>query len=486
MLEVGVADRRRHQSVSRVPRDLGVVVGTKMARPDKRATTTPRSASSRGADPPPATTPRSASSRGPMPSPTSHTADRGGWEGQKGATRRRGRNAIHRFLQGTVCAQGGDAVADSTTRISQAAALHRQAQATVDTAAAILEAQPPAAADPPEQRHLAEELRAAATALVPGWLGAPLDAQSAATPLGGAGPPQFVRLGMAHPVDDARFPAVVPLLGAGHLTLDADARDPRVAGLLRCLLLRLLAAAPPGSLLVRAVDGTGGGTVFTPFSALADAGLMSPPATDRAGLREVLTEAEKWLRPARATGGRRGRRDRILLVVIATLPATTEGADLVRIAALAQQGPESGLYLIVAGWPPPPLTAETTQPPLPRTTMVSVRDTYAVVGDPPGATFGSQPDAVWLNAPVFLDDDPPAHLVDAVCTELAAHTAAASRVRLADLLPGPDEPLWSGDAADGLSTIVGHDGDNAVVLPFNDRAPHWMIGGRSGAGKTAF
>ena len=36
-------------------------------------------------------------------------------------------------------------------------------------------------------------------------------------------------------------------------------------GLLRCVLLRLLAAAPAGSLLVRAVDGTGGGTVFAPF-----------------------------------------------------------------------------------------------------------------------------------------------------------------------------------------------------------------------------
>ena len=58
-----------------------------------------------------------------------------------------------------------------------------------------------------------------------------------------------------------------------------------------------------------------------------------------------------------------------------------------RIAALAQQGPESGLHLIVAGWPPPPLTAETTQAPLPRTTMVSVRNPYAVIGDPPGGNL---------------------------------------------------------------------------------------------------
>ncbi|MGW4943804.1 FtsK/SpoIIIE domain-containing protein [Actinoplanes sp. NPDC004185] len=375
---------------------------------------------------------------------------------------------------------------ESTRRIDQAAALHRQAEATVEAAAAALESQAPSAVDPLEQHHLAEELRAAASELAPGWLGAPLDAQSATTPLGGSYPPQFVRLGMAQPLDDARFPAVIPLLGTGHLTVDADARDPRVAGLLRCLLLRLLATAPAGSLLVRAVDGTGGGTVFSPFAALADAGLLSPTATDRAQLRDVLTEAEKWLRPVRGGAVRRGRRDRMMLLVIASLPELTEGADLVRIAALAQQGPESGLHLIVAGWPPPPLTAETTQAPLPRTTQVSLRNPYAVVGDPPGATFGSIPEALWLNAPVFLDEDPPPHLVDAVCRELAAHSAAASQVTLADLLPDAGEEIWTGDAADGIGTTVGHDGDTPLVLRFNDLTPHWMVGGRSGAGKTAF
>jgi hypothetical protein len=175
----------------------------------------------------------------------------------------------------------------------------------------------------------------------------------------------------------------------------------------------------------------------------------------------------------------------MMLVVIASLPELTEGEELRRIAALAQQGPDSGLHLIVAGWPPPPLTAETTQAPLPRTTMMSVRNPYAVIGDPPGATFGSRPEAVWLNAPVFLDDDPPAHLVDAVCRELAAHSATTAPVALADLLPDPADET-SGDAADGLSTVVGHAGETPLVLHFNDLTPHWLVGGRSGAGKTAF
>ncbi|MFC4067105.1 FtsK/SpoIIIE domain-containing protein [Actinoplanes subglobosus] len=378
------------------------------------------------------------------------------------------------------------AVADSTLRVRQAAALHRQAVATADAAAVALEAFAPAAADPREQHRLADRLRAAAAHLAPGWLGSTLSALSAVAPLGGPAIPQFVRVGLAQPLDDVRFPAVVPLLGTGHLTVDATATDPRVFGLLRSLLLRLLAAAPAGSLLVRAVDGVGGGAVFEPFEELADAGLMAPPATDRQGLRDVLSEAEKWLRPARAGAGRRARRDRVLLVVIASLPEMTEGEELRRIAALAQQGPDSGLHLIVAGWPPPPLTAETTQAPLPRTTAISVRNPYAIVGDPPGASFGSAPETAWLNAPVFLDEDPPPHLIDAVCRELAADSAEASRVTLADLLPEPGEEPWSQDAAAGVETVVGHHGDVPLVLRFNDLTPHWMLGGRSGAGKTAF
>src|SRR5215212_11371267 len=102
------------------------------------------------------------------------------------------------------------AVAGSATRIIQAAALHRQAEAMAEAAGLALESAAPAVSDPRKQHQIAERLRAAAMALAPGWLSAPLDAQSPTTPLGGAYPPRFVRLGVAQPLDDARFPAIVP------------------------------------------------------------------------------------------------------------------------------------------------------------------------------------------------------------------------------------------------------------------------------------
>jgi DNA segregation ATPase FtsK/SpoIIIE, S-DNA-T family len=264
-------------------------------------------------------------------------------------------------------------LADSTTRIGQAAALHRQAEATLEAAAAALDGQTPAPADPLEQHRLTEELRIAARQLAPGWLGATLDAQAPGTPLGGEFPPAYVRIGNAVPLDDAGFPMIVPLLGSGHLTVNTDARDARVAGLVRCLLLRLLAASPPGSLLIRPVDGTGT-DVFGPFEALIDAGLMAPPVTDRDGLRALLSETWKALRPSRTGTPRRGRRDRLQLLVIASLPANTDDETLNQLAAIAQQGPASGIHLVVTGWPPTPLNGRPAQAALAFATPVTVHD----------------------------------------------------------------------------------------------------------------
>jgi S-DNA-T family DNA segregation ATPase FtsK/SpoIIIE len=414
-------------------------------------------------------------------------------------------------------------VASWRSRINQAAALHRQAAALTMAAATTLEglaSEPPDLSDRTEQRELAERLRALAPRLAPGWLGATLRPMPATHPTGGRYQPTFVRIGTAQPFDDVTFPVVVPLLGTGHLAFDADARDPRVAGALRALLLRLFAATPPGSLLVRAVDAAAGGLTFAPFAQLTEAGLMPPPVTDRAGLQTVLTEAEQWVRPDgpaaprprrglrddagrlptsgsrdQAAGserpGRRNRPDRTLLIVVASLPELTEGAELARLAGLAQAGPAAGLHLVVAGWPPPPLTVETTHRPLPLSTQVWLRNPYALVGDPPGGSFSAPvppdgPPPTGLNSQVHLDDDPPAAVIAEVCREIAAQTAAQERLSLTDVLPDVVNGLWTGDAAEELTTTVGLAGESPLVLRFNDLTPHWMIGGRSGAGKTAF
>ena len=383
-------------------------------------------------------------------------------------------------------------MAESSAPLSQAAGLHRHAAAVVAAASTALDTYLPLPrTDIAEQHELAERLRAAASALAPSWLGQSLDALPASTPLGGQRRPEYVRIGTAQPLDDATFPMIVPLLGVGHLTFSADARDSRVTGALRSIVLRLIATAPPGSLIVRAVDGHG--HVFGPFSGLAEAGLMPEPVTDREGLRAVLAEAEHWIRPSRPEtdpGGVRERkakpkrRDRSMLLVIAGLPTLADAGDLGRIIDLGRVGPSQGLHMIVAGWPPAPLTPETTQDRLPLATEVSVRNPHVLIGNPPGAELSSGREA--YNVPVYLDPDPPMELVDRVCQELGAQFAQRGAVHLLDLLPDPDHGWWAESSAAGLTVTAGISGETPIGLHFADLTPHWLVGGRSGGGKTAF
>ena len=142
------------------------------------------------------------------------------------------------------------------TNIDRAAALHRQAVATADAAAAALDLFTPGVSPPrlvARQRELATHLTELAEAAAPGWLSATIDA-SINLPTGTeTGIAPSVRIGIATPLPDAPFPVVVPLIGAGHIVVDAARHDLRTTGLLRSVLLRLIAATTPGTLRVRAV-----------------------------------------------------------------------------------------------------------------------------------------------------------------------------------------------------------------------------------------
>lgn len=372
--------------------------------------------------------------------------------------------------------------------VDRAATTHRRAAAIAAASASALRGHVAGPRTPAEEQHLRElagQLSTAAAQLAPGWLGAPLDGPprrpqgpaATAAPSGhaesvglteAAAPAEFVRVGLGHALEDATFPVLVPL---GHVTLDADCRDPRVAGVVRVVLLRLLAAATAGSLLVRVVDPDG--LVAGPFAPLHDAGIMPPPATDQAGLDAVLAEAEHWVR---------GRpRDRTMLLVLAGWPADTGYAEVARLAALAEAG--RGLHLLVAGWPPPASQRAPGAGPLPRATRVTLRHAYAEVSYPTGGPFATprQPPSC-LDADILLDPAPSADLVDQVCARLAAQAIDDARISLGEVLPAG--PLWAEDATAGLAVMVGRAADSAVTLRLGGAFRHWLVGGRRGSGKT--
>jgi hypothetical protein len=345
--------------------------------------------------------------------------------------------------------------------------------ATADAAARVLEDMTPDESPPgldATQRSLSATLAELAADVAPGWLSVSWDATVAPPAVGTeAGAELALRVGVASPLPGVQFPVLVPLLGIGHLAIDAAPHHPAAIGLLRSIVLRLLAAATPGTLRVRGIDPTG--VAFAPFQSLFDGRLMPPPAAELGGMRTLLAEAEQWVRTPAPAG-------RHLLFVIAGLPTGAEPSDVARVHALAAAGPAARLTMIVTGLPPADavrIAHDAGMAPVANATTVVVRgDTVTVAG-----RYGS---GGVLNSPVELDGDPPPRLLDTVCATVAEQARIVATLRMTDLLPSE---TWQDSSAEGLATTVGLTGHAALSLRLADLTPHWLIGGRSGAGKTA-
>ncbi|MDG4765402.1 FtsK/SpoIIIE domain-containing protein [Solwaraspora sp. WMMD406] len=376
------------------------------------------------------------------------------------------------------------------TALRRAITAHRQAITHLGAARrAIADAAPP---PPPDLTDVTSRLRRVGEALTTGATGSVQD------PAAGPAP---VRLGMARPAaltaaaaptapatptaPAVDFPALVPLGAGAHLAIDADARQPRVAALLRSLVVRLLAAAPPGTVRVIALDTSSMGATFLPLRPLVEAAALGAPASTDAETKTLLDDADQHVRTAQGrTGGDHsggvggGAAGTELLVVVAgALPDNR--ADLMRLAALTHAGAAARVCVIVAGYPP---AGTGVQPPaLGATTQVTVDGNRGWIGDPPGQPFSS--DGTGLAVPVALDGDPPARVVEALAERLGDLHRRGSALDFADLLP---PRIWTETSVDGLHTVVGRAGREPAILAFDDVTPHWLVGGRTGSGKTVF
>ncbi|MEU7845166.1 FtsK/SpoIIIE domain-containing protein [Micromonospora sp. NPDC049114] len=343
----------------------------------------------------------------------------------------------------------------------QAVTAHRAARAHLDAARGVLGAAPA----PPPQSGGGDLV--ARLARLGGALATPTPGATALTDA-----PAAVRIGEAS-TPDGGFPVLLPLGGGHHLALDTDARDGRVAALLRALVLRLVATAPAGRVRVTGIDTAALGATFGPLRPLLDAGVLDPPATSESEVAALLTAAERHARAAQHAEPA----TRQLLVVVAT--AAPPPRELARLAALTHAGPAAAVCVLLAGHPS--RVPGETAPSLGGTTALRVSEGYAHVGDPPGVSFSA--DGSGLAAPVLLDGDPPPASVRALAEHLGAAARRADALPFAELLP---ERRWAESAANGLRTVVGRAGPAPLTVAFDDATPHWLVGGRTGAGKTVF
>lgn len=334
-----------------------------------------------------------------------------------------------------------------------------------------------------EAQRFAARMQRLAEGLTPGWLGCRLDGPAADLPTGvdaALGRPMPIRLGDTTPVAGSGFSVVAPFVGAGHLAIDSDARDPAVARWLRGVLLRVLAALPEGVLQVAAVDGATLGTIFGPFREMVEAEAWPRPTIDLPGFQQVLAEAEE--RIERAQGGESD--PSVLLVCVAAMPEGAGRREWSRLSAIAHAGPAAGVFLLLAGYPPPQHPGGLNAAPrLEGTTALTASNGGVfTVSDPPGQHRFSSDDS-GLAVPVRLDAGPPDTLVEAVCRRLAKSARVQTATDFTMLMP---DEIWQQSSIDGLRTVVGREGRTECVLALDDATPHWLVGGRTGSGKTVF
>lgn len=326
-----------------------------------------------------------------------------------------------------------NAVAHHLRALGQIDAVRAAVASTVDV--------PPDSASLAAERELAQRLSAAAAGL--------------------HGQRGVVRLGQAR-LHETSFPVYVPFMGAAHVAMSQDSQDPRAAALVQSILIQTLSCEPPGSVEVLTADFAAVGATFAALQPLVDARLMTAAATDAAGAERVLSAAEEHVRAAL-----RGEKTTKLILAAASLPERSD-RHLARLAALARSGVGAGLHIIAGG------VSE-----LPDAVSVTMGDMLHV-GNPPNAPFGAREG---LDVPVECEPAPAEDFLRAESTRIAERARAAAQLHFADLEP---ETLWQESPADGLSTIAGRDGQGIVHLSFDDATPHWLIGGRTGGGKTVF
>lgn len=335
------------------------------------------------------------------------------------------------------------------------------------------------------QRNLAKRLTSAAGQAAPGWLGLPPTELTMRKELGSdlvPHQPTCVRIGVAEPIDGVTFPALVPILGAGHLATDVDARDPRVAGLLRNTLLRIIAAAPVGTVKLHFADAATSGSLFSAFAPLGHARLAAAPATDAKNIETAIEVGEAHMRMVQDAkfAGPDAPDIPHLIVVMTGLSSWRASWGWSRLEALAHSGPDSRVNLLLAGVPT--VRQFAADPPnLDHTTFIRIGGRTAHLSDPPGEDFSAGRQG--LDAPVTLDEGPPDNLIADVCSTQVENFRRGSAFTTMDLLPAKP---WQENSTKSLRTLIGREVRQPVEVAFDDETPHWLVGGRTGSGKTVF
>ena len=312
-----------------------------------------------------------------------------------------------------------------------------------------------------------------------------------------ASPPPVIRIGQLleqGPWGNVTLPALLPLINGRNVLWKTTGQSKLEATqAIQSLLLRLLAAIPPGKLRFTFIDPVGLGQNVAAFMHLADydEALIGGKAwTEPQHIEQRLADLtehmekviQKYLRNQYATiedyneqAGEVAEPYRLLVVM--DFPANFSEQAARRLVSIGQNGPRCGVYTVVLA---------DTQKKLPHGFSLADLERHATVIRWEGERFVWE-DADFRDCRLELDMPPDAELFNRIVNAVGAAAQAASKVEVPFERIAPAANTWQqGDSAEGLRAPLGPAG--ARTLQYLDlgsgTAQHVLVAGKTGSGKS--
>lgn len=306
--------------------------------------------------------------------------------------------------------------------------------------------------------------------------------------------PRFARQGRLETrgqYSSLQIPALIPLVGHGHLILKAAgaAKDEALEAL-QALMFRLLAIFPPGKLKFILIDPVGLGSNVAGFLNLPEEVIgpkaWTEPQAIEGQLRDLSVHMEnviqKYLRDRfetmeeyNAQAGEVAEPYRFL--VIANFPVNFTDTAARRLISIAANGPRTGVYVLLMMDTEAELPYGFNLADLERTATIIAQD---------GSRFFWQ-DEDFRDCLFTFDRLPPLEVSDHIVQAVGQMAIEASKVEVPfDKVAPPPDAWWRAESRYGLKApigVVGAEQGQCLELG-KGTAQHALVVGKTGSGKS--
>lgn len=300
-------------------------------------------------------------------------------------------------------------------------------------------------------------------------------------------------------------PALVPIIGTGGVVLTAEGKQLDAArDALQSMLVRLIAAVPPGLMRCTLVDQLGVGNNFsllTPFHEVIR-GQMTwhDPKQIAAELDGLIAHmamiTQKYLKTKFPTIEAFNRNQGAVeeayrILAIANFPAGFDKTTAEQVVSIAQNGPRSGVYVLLSVDRKQPMPFGFNFADLARFCTVLEGTVTSGFRWKPNGNGIREDVSRWMTdvigrGRVTPDRTPPEALVERIAEGSGKKASERQSVKVSFSKFVPAQ-LWTETTANGISVPIGRRGSEDQLFELSvgaDAVHHAIIGGRTGSGKS--